>query len=657
MRIVVGLGLIVFLLSADLRAGTCFYNVDFNKDRVNEPPVVDSGTNNPTGPVVGNPIVVRSFDQLTNQPLLLSGPNYGQIGFNLARGTPDYTLDFDFETHNLSTSGRLDISLWVADFELIGDGQMWSGDDGSYYSLGWTDDQVHHLHIVVRTDSLTNEPWSVQLDGNAPITNTESVSDTPGDPIAFYLSLEPSDTNVQVAIDNIVIGTTTDFVSVNPLFSLIKTSGVGAQGRMARDYAGNLYGAAQSGAKDNFNGPGSVFKIDKHGNLNWSFFFSGRNGAQPKAGAIIGDDGFLYGTTAYGGLHGDGTVYKMSTDGELIWSASLDGENGSHPSAELIQMRTQHENEIYGTTLDGGAYDKGTVFKLDASRRIQVLHSFTGGSDGGAPLCQLCPDGTGSVYGTTSSGNGTVFKIDSAGRFTTIFSFEGTNGSSPWAGLTKCGNLFYGATAGGGVDGGGTIFSLTSAGVLTTLHSFSQFPDGRYPEAELVLGRDGKLYGTTSAGGVGNAFDGGFGTIFRITTAGGFQKLADFHGGDGSFPLAAMTEGESGKFYGTTPGGYFSAGDIYRLSAMRPVVVIDRPSSAQITEGELEITGKAQCDPPVTNVFYRVNGGGWVPASSTNSWNNWTGTATLAKGRNQIQAYTISAFGDLSRTNTLWIKW
>jgi hypothetical protein len=108
MRIV---GVIILFAVEMLRANTVFYDVNFNNDRLNEPPAM-GGTNCPSGPftpgspLVGLPIVVRSFDQLTNRPLLFAGVN-GGISFQLGRGTPDYTLDFDFETHNLTTNGFL----------------------------------------------------------------------------------------------------------------------------------------------------------------------------------------------------------------------------------------------------------------------------------------------------------------------------------------------------------------------------------------------------------------------------------------------------------------------------------------------------------------------------------------------------------------------
>ena len=43
------------------------------------------------------------------------------------------------------------------------------------------------------------------------------------------------------------------------------------------------------------------------------------------------------------------------------------------------------------------------------------------------------------------------------------------------------------------------IFGARADVILTTLHSFTGANDGAYPQAELVQGSEGDLYGTTSS--------------------------------------------------------------------------------------------------------------------------------------------------------------
>lgn len=99
--------------------------------------------------------------------------------------------------------------------------------------------------------------------------------------------------------------------------------------------------------------------------------------------------------------------------------------------------------------------------------------------------------------------------------------FRGTNGMGPLGELLLAndGN-FYGTTAFGGEGWDfwsdlrfGTVFKLAN-GALTALVSFAD-TNGANPEAKLVQGGDGHLYGTTKAGG-----QHGLGTVFRILMPG-----------------------------------------------------------------------------------------------------------------------------------------
>ena len=106
------------------------------------------------------------------------------------------------------------------------------------------------------------------------------------------------------------------------------------------------------------------------------------------------------------------------------------------------------------------------------------------------------------------------------------------------------GNL-YGTTSAGGTVNMGTIFKVTPSGTVTTLYNFSGM-DGQNPDAGLILGTDGNLYGTATRGGVNND-----GTVFKITPGGAFTKLHDFTASDAA-PRGGVIEGKNGKFYGTT---------------------------------------------------------------------------------------------------------
>jgi uncharacterized repeat protein (TIGR03803 family) len=100
--------------------------------------------------------------------------------------------------------------------------------------------------------------------------------------------------------------------------------------------------------------------------------------------------------------------------------------------------------------------------------------------------------------------------------------------------------------------------SLGGAQVLQTLVFFNGV-NGENPVAALTLGNDGNFYGTTEYGGNGN----GIGTVFRVTTNGAFTKLASFN--YNAYPDGALVLGNDGNLYGTTEygGGY---GNIFKVT-------------------------------------------------------------------------------------------
>jgi hypothetical protein len=73
---------------------------------------------------------------------------------------------------------------------------------------------------------------------------------------------------------------------------------------------------------------------------------------------------------------------------------------------------------LYGTTEGGGANLAGLVWELKHTKSgwsEDVLYTFTGGNDGGAPTGSLVLDKAGNVYGTAntggSAGSGAVFEL------------------------------------------------------------------------------------------------------------------------------------------------------------------------------------------------------------------------------------------------------
>jgi len=201
----------------------------------------------------------------------------------------------------------------------------------------------------------------------------------------------------------------------------------------------------------------------------------------------------------------------------------------------------------------------GLLAAVGQTLQPQVLYNFQRGPAN--PRASLVQGPDGNFYGTTqdggSGGSGTVFKVTNNGVLTTLVSFTGSNGANPSAALAlgRDGAL-YGTTE-------TTVFKVTTDGVLTTLVWFNG-TNGAIALGGLVLGSDGCFYGTTSTGGIGyGAYGGGNGTVFKVTTNGVLTTLASFNGTNGMSPLAGLTLGRDGNFYGTT--FYGGTGYVYRF--------------------------------------------------------------------------------------------
>ena len=106
---------------------------------------------------------------------------------------------------------------------------------------------------------------------------------------------------------------------------------------------------------------------------------------------------------------------------------------------------------------------------------------------------------------------------------------------------------------------------LASAQTLTTVHSFS-FDDGAIPQfVSPAQGRDGNIYGTTPDGGSSTGCGLGCGTTFKVTPQGTLTSFS-FDGTDGAIADAGLVLGRDGRLYGTTSsGGDSGNGEVFGM--------------------------------------------------------------------------------------------
>lgn len=220
---------------------------------------------------------------------------------------------------------------------------------------------------------------------------------------------------------------------------------------------------------------------------------------------------------------------------------------------------------------------------------LHVLHDFTDGADGAIPLAGLTMNSAGDLYGTANLGGsvnaGTVFKLKRSGSgwtFTVLYSFTGSqDGSGPQARVIfgPNGNL-YGTTTGGGPDGQGVVFALRPPASFcrsiscpwteSMIYRFTGGADGTQPETgDVVFDTAGNLYGTTAHGGDSSSD----GVAYKLTPSHGSwseSDLYEFGGSAGISPYSGMISDGHGNWYGTTIGGGAGYGTVYELMPSGP---------------------------------------------------------------------------------------
>lgn len=338
------------------------------------------------------------------------------------------------------------------------------------------------------------------------------------------------------------------------------------------EQGGGLFGTTENGGALGY---GTVFKLDKTGETVIYSFAGSPDGAYPYPGVIRNPAGDLFGTTNNGGTSGLGTVFSLDQSGnETVLHSFTNLESGGWlPVAGLLM---DAEGNLYGTT-SASRLEYGSVFKLHRSGKEAALHTFTGGADGATPYATLIQDSEGNLYGTTAyggiihgySGNGVVFKLDASGTETVLHSFTGgADGGNPLAGLIQdaAGNL-YGTTVSGGAaqapSGYGVVFKIDLTGAETVLHTFTGGADGAYPVGDLTLDSEGNLYGTAEQGGIGQG-ELGYGVVFKLDTTSTETVLYAFTGGaDGGEPRSVLLRDSAGNLDGTAAIGGIVNGPAY----------------------------------------------------------------------------------------------
>ena len=386
--------------------------------------------------------------------------------------------------------------------------------------------------------------------------------------------------------------------AITLIYSFYTHTGYNPYGRVVQGPDGQFYGTTYQGGYHDY---GTIYKSDGNGNVTILHHFNNYlplyEGYYPQAELIVGKDGNLYGSTLYGGLYGNGTIFKISTSGAFTVVHNMQGIEGSSIVAPLLQGK---DGNFYGVSYSGGVNGFGTVFKL-AGSTLTILHQFANTNGSGIyPQYGLAQDTTGNLYGTTYQGGansiGTLYEINTTGTsFNTIYSFTsgtGNKGYYPFAGLIYSGSTMYGTTQSGGANNYGTIFKFTpstSSVTPTDMHDFAYATDGYYPRYTLSLGPDGKFYGTALYGGPNSG-----GTAFSIDTSNNFTVLYGFNNSVGTnayYPQDGVIVGSDNNLYLTTRNtGDFNQGTFDTIDISLHLAV-NVSASVTVTLGTLTLSG------------------------------------------------------------------
>jgi uncharacterized repeat protein (TIGR03803 family) len=294
-------------------------------------------------------------------------------------------------------------------------------------------------------------------------------------------------------------GTKYDFHTLYS-FNISAKSGDGTfpSGNIIFPGGGKFYGIANNGGSGHLcqGGCGAVYSLTPAGVEHVIYSFKGNaDGAAPFAGLTAGPKGTLFGTTRLGGV---------ANPGDSSCGTSNAGYNGCGTVFELAPSTN-------------GTYTKTIIYAFKGTQ-----------NDGAMPTGPLVAGPGGTLYGTTGSGGpggyGIVYKLtpSTSGYKETVLASYGLNEAGP-VGVTALNDVLYVATCCGGSPNTaclpnsecGTIMSTPS----TVLRTFRGGSDGYEPDANMIVGRDGALYGTTrNGGGGGGTCVGGnqCGTVFRL---------------------------------------------------------------------------------------------------------------------------------------------
>jgi uncharacterized repeat protein (TIGR03803 family) len=346
------------------------------------------------------------------------------------------------------------------------------------------------------------------------------------------------------------------------------------------EVGGKLYGVSLEGGAF---AAGTAFEVEPStGQYRVLHSFSSDEGAPWGRLAWVADDPAgpaLYGTTSWGGAFGKGTAFRLTLDGQFETVHDFKGgvEEGAQPRSALVRGL---DGWLYGTTTSDGAGWGGTVFRIRPGHAAETVYSFDGRYETGYnPTGDLAIDAAGTLYGVANTPGhgryGAIYRIRFADG-TAVHEFlyvldvpKASEVGYNTLGISVAGEELLVTTQDSTTTRGGTVFAFhPETRVARLLHEFNPDTEGR-PQAAPVADAEGTFVGATSYGWVQN--------IYRIALNGAFSLVAplDYYD-EGQSPTSALLRATDGCFYGTTSqGGGANIGAVYAVDAAGARAVVE----------------------------------------------------------------------------------
>lgn len=329
-----------------------------------------------------------------------------------------------------------------------------------------------------------------------------------------------------------------------------------------------FYGFTELGGE---NSTGVIFRFKTCGGYEkLADFTDSITGKKPQGKLLFSDAGSpgvnkLYGVTLQGGIQNRGVLfrYDFALDTLIALKHFENALGVINPRGGLIEAS---DGLFYGIA-SGGSGSSGILYAYDpVADSVIIRHKFFASPTnlrelGYSPDGELLQAADGKLYGYADAGGannmGVIFSYDLTDSiYTKLVNFSGEeNGSNPGGSLVQAADgQLWGTTFSGGVKNKGVLFSFDTATSTLTKHIDFSVGDGEKPIGKLLSSNNGKLYGTTNAGG---EFTNRSGTIFSFDTATyEFNVLHNFKPNQIKSVVSGLTDGGNGRYYvmGAQPG-------------------------------------------------------------------------------------------------------